>query len=83
MTEEGEERFRKNDNYRFCEKNFEQDEVIDHYHLTGKYGGPAHRKSNIDVTLKQSIFIPFLFHNFSNYDCHMFFKKLIDKKMTK
>ena len=24
--------------------------------------------------------IPFAFHNFSNYDCHLFFKKLIDKK---
>ena len=21
-----------------------------------------------------------MFHNFSNYDCHMFFKKLVDKK---
>ena len=24
------------------------------------------------------IFIPFVFHKFSNYDCHMFFKKLVD-----
>ena len=29
---------------------------------------------------KQSNFIPILFHNFSNYDCHLFFKTLIDKK---
>ena len=27
-----------------------------------------------------SIFIQFRFHNFSNYDCHMFFKKLADEK---
>ena len=26
------------------------------------------------------IFIPIPFHNFSNYDCHLFFKTLIDKK---
>ena len=56
------------------------DKVKDHCHLTGKYRGPAHTKSNINVTQKQSNFIPFLFHNFSNYDCHMFFKKLVDKK---
>ena len=29
----------------------------------------------------QSNFIPFIFHNFSNYDSHMFFKKLVDKKI--
>ena len=55
----------------------------DHCHLTGKYRGPAHSKCNINVTQKQSNFIPFIFHNFSNYDCHMFFKKLVDKKKVK
>ena len=24
-----------------------------------------------------------MFHNFCNYDCHMFFKKLVDKKKDK
>ena len=24
-----------------------------------------------------------MFHNFSNYDCHLFFKKLVDKKNDK
>ena len=55
----------------------------DHCHLTGKYRGPAHSKCNINVTQNQSNFVPFLFHNFSNYDCHMFFKKLVDKKKDK
>ena len=32
---------------------------------------------------KQSNFIPFVFHNFNNYDCHLFFKKLVDKKNDK
>ena len=32
---------------------------------------------------KDSNFIPFAFHNFSNYDCHMFFKKLVDLKKDK
>ena len=83
MTEEDEEDY-KNDNIcRFCEKEILSDKVRDHCHLTGKYRGPAHSKCNIDVTQKQSNFIPFIFHNFSNYDCHMFSKKLVDRKKDK
>ena len=67
----------------FCEKNIEYDKVRDHCHLTGKYRGPSHSKCNINVTQKQSNFIPFIFHNFSNYDSHKFFKKLVDKKNDK
>ena len=51
--------------------------------MTGKYRGPSHDECNINVTQKQSSFIPFVFHNFSSYDCHMFFKKLVDKKNDK
>ena len=83
MTQEDEEDYRNNNICRFCEKICECDEVRDHCHLTGKYRGPAHSKCNVNVTHKQSNFIPFIFHNFSNYDCHMFFKKLVDKKKDK
>ena len=83
MTEENEEDFRNDKICRFCEKIIESDKVRDHCHLTGKYRGPAHNTCNINVTQKQSNFIPFIFHNFSNYDCHMFFKKLVDKKKDK
>ena len=80
MTEEDEEDY-KNDNIcRFCEKEILYNKVRDHCHLTGYYRGPAHSECNINVTQKQSSFIPFIFPNFSNYDCHMFFKKLVDKK---
>ena len=48
--------------------------------ITGRYRGAAHEKCKIIVKQKQSNFIPFMFHNFSNYDCHLFFKTLIDKK---
>ena len=83
MTEEDEEDY-KNDNIcRFCEKEILSDKVRDHCHLTGNYRGPAHSKCNIKVTQKQNNFIPFIFHNFSNYDCHMFFKKMVDKKIDK
>ena len=83
MTDEDEEDYKKNNICRFCEKNIESDKVRDHCHLTGKYRGPAHSKCNVNVTQKQSKFIPFIFHNFSNYDCHMFFKNIVDKKKDK
>ena len=80
MTDDDEEEYRNDNVCRFWEKEILSDKVRDHCHLTGKYRGPAHSKCNVNVTQKQSNFIPFVFHNFSNYDCHMFFKKLFDKK---
>ena len=50
MTEKDEEDFKKNNNCRFCGKNFDCDKVRDPCHLTGNYRGPAHSKCNISVT---------------------------------
>ena len=83
MTEENEEDYRNNNICRFCEKNIDCDKLRDHCHFTGKYRGPAHSKCNINVTQDHSNFIPFMFHNFSNYDCHIFLKKLVVKKNIK
>ena len=83
MTEEDVEDYRINNICRFCEKNIESDKVRDHCHLTGKYRRPAHNICNINVTQDQSTFLPFIFHNFSIYDCHMFFKNVIDEKNDK
>ena len=83
MTGEDQENFQNNNICRSCEKNIKSDKVRDHRHLRGKYRVPAHSKCNINVTQDQKNFIPFIFHNFSNYDFHMFFKKLVDKKMIK
>ena len=83
MTEGDEEDYRKNKFCRFCEKEIVSDKVRDHCHLTGKYRGPAHNTSNINVKQKVSNFIPFAFQNFSNYDCHMFFKRLVELKKDK
>ena len=83
MTEKNEEDYRNNNTCQFCKKTIESDKVRDHCHLTGKYRGPAHNTCNINVRRKDSIFIPFLFYNFSNYDCHLFFKKLVDRKSDK
>ena len=83
ITKKDEEDYRKNNICRFCEKNIEPDKVRDQCHLTGGYRGPAHDKFNIIVTQDQSNFVSFVFHNFKNFDCHMFFKKLVDKKNDK
>ena len=83
MTKETEEEFKNIDVCRFCEKYVESDKVRDHCQLTSKYRGPAHYKCNINITQKQSNFLPFLFHKLSNYDCHMFFLKLVDKNLIK
>ena len=74
MTEQDEKHYRKTNNCQSCERNIESDKVGNHCHLTSKNRGPAHRKCNTDVTQEQSNFIPFLFHSFSNYDCHLIFK---------
>ena len=82
MTEDDEE-YKNIDKCRFCEKEILSDKVRDHCNLTGKYRGPSHNVCNTNVKLKYSKFILFAFHKFSNYDCHMFFKRLVDFKKDK
>ena len=82
-TEEGEENFLINNICRFCEKGKLSDKVRDQCHLKVEYRGTAHSKCNNIVTQQKSNIIPFIFHNFSNYVCHMFFKEMVDKKMIK
>ena len=83
MTEKDDEHYRKTNVCQFCEENIESDRVRDHCHLTGKYRDPAHNTCNINVTQKKSILIPFVFHNCSFYDCHLFCKMLVDKRTIK
>ena len=83
MTEEDEGVFDNINNRRFCGNKIIDNKVRDHCLLTGKYRGPAHITCNLNGKQKDSDFISFIFHNFSNYDCQMFFKKLVAKKMTK
>ena len=80
MTEEDQQDFENNNVCRYCEKYFELDKVRDHCHLTSKNRGPAHSDCNSKVKQKDSNFITIGLHNFSNYDNHMFFKNLVDRK---
>ena len=83
ITEKNED-FLGNINYcRSCEKEIFSDKVRERCQFTSKYRGPAHSKCNINGTLKQRSFIPFRYHNFSNYDYHLFFKKIVVKKIDK
>ena len=73
MTEEDEKHHWNNNFCQFCEKNIGSDKIRDHCHLTDKVRGPAHKKCNKNVTQKESSLIAFVLHNFSKYDCHLFF----------
>jgi len=57
-----------------CEKELDEDRVIDHCHLTGKFRGAAHTKCTRNYKIPN--FIPVFFHNLSGYDSHPFIKKL-------
>ena len=61
MTQQDEKDYRNINICRFCEKNLEFDKVRDHCLLSGRYRGPAQNKCNINVTQKQSNFIPVSF----------------------
>lgn len=63
-----------------CDNPFENgdEKVRDHCHLTGNFRGAAH--SHCNLNFKIPTFIPVFFHNLTNYDSHLFIKKLALKK---
>ena len=73
MTEADEESYRNNV-CRFCENEIISNKNRDQRHLNGKYRGPAHNKCKNIFTQKQSNFVPLVFHNFNNCDCHLIFR---------
>ena len=84
MLPEDEYNFANSDKCWFCELPFIDNEqkVRDPCHLTGKYRGAAHESCNINVKKQQSNFIQVMFHNFSKYDYHLFFKTLLSKSKS-
>ena len=52
--------------------------VKDHCHLTGEFKGLAHNNCNLDTRKAYTSFVPIIFHNFSGYDCHLIFEKLVN-----
>ena len=57
-----------------CKGELGTDKVRDHCHYTGKYRGAAHNKCNLEY--RKPPFTPVVFHNFTNYDAHLFVKHL-------
>ena len=72
-----------------CEKKFQPKDkkenpiVQDHCHLTGSFRGLAHSNCNLNTRKAHTSFVPILFHNFSGYDCHLIFEKLINMATEK
>ena len=52
--------------------------VEDHCHLTGRFRGLAHNNCNLNTRKAHKSFAPILFYNFSGYDCHLIFEKLVN-----
>ncbi|XP_058986227.1 uncharacterized protein LOC131806273 [Musca domestica] len=76
LTPEEETAFLRDINCRICGDILGNDRVKDHCHLTGQYRGAVHNHCNLQYHLPK--FIPIYFHNFSSYDCHLFFKELVE-----
>ena len=72
MTPEDWEAFNTATSCHVCEKPLQQDKVLDHCHITGKYRGAAHNTCNLKLRLNpKTTIIPVVFHNLRGYDCHL------------
>ena len=75
--------------YWLCEKEYkpkdvkENPVVKDHCHLTARFRGLAHKSCNLNTRKAHTSFVPILFHNFSGYDCHLIFEKLVNMATEK
>ena len=78
ITRKEEQDFQKAMVCHICENPLNNDKVIDHCHLTGKYRGAAHNQCNLNYVIPK--FYPVIFHNLSGYDTHMFIKDLAEVK---
>ena len=76
MTAEQNEEFDRSSICWICEKlgGANDNKVRDHYHVTGKYRGPAHWPCNINLKISKKR--PVIFHNLRGYDSHLIFKEL-------
>ena len=81
FTKESEKEFEKAKNFRICGLSLKNtdgvvDKVRDHCHFTGKYRGAAHKLCNLQFKKPIAKFTPVIFHNLTNYDCHLFINNL-------
>ena len=77
MAKKDNEDFKNSTKYWICNNDYidtDVNKVRDHYHITGKYKGSAHRYCNIN--LKLNLKIPIVFQNLKNYDSHLIMQEL-------
>lgn len=76
LTTEEETLFANSKTCGICDKEFTETDikVRDHCHLTGKWRFSSHQTCNLNYQVPK--FIPVFFHNLTNYDSHLFIKKL-------
>ena len=74
LTDEDKEDFENSTNCHICDGELGEDRVRDHCHLSGKFRGAAHTDCNLNYRTPR--IIPIYFHNLSNYDAHLFIKRL-------
>ena len=70
--------FQKSETCYLCNNKYAKnclDKVKDHCHFTGKYRGAACASCNMNKLRKPRL-LPVIFHNFSDYDSHLFIKEL-------
>ena len=74
MTRQDEEIYNNSHACSICRQELNTDEVSDHCHVTGRFRGTAHNKSNISLRLPTKL--PNIFDNLQGYDGHLIFKEL-------
>ena len=76
MAKRDNEDFKNSTKYWICNNDYIDTDVKvrDHYHVTGKYRGSAHRYCYIN--LKLNLKIPIVFQNLKNYDSHLIMQEL-------
>ena len=76
MSEKEEEQFQSSKICCICEKLIDDDDekVIDHCHVTGKFRGASHWSCNINLQLTKKALV--IFHNLRRYGSHLIFDEL-------
>jgi hypothetical protein len=76
LSKQEEEEFQEATECYICEKEFEDNKIREHNHLSGEYRGAACQSCNTKEG-KVTKLIPVFFHNGSNYDFHFIIEELM------
>ena len=82
MTDENQADFEAATHCHICGEALESDRVRDHWHVSGKYRGAAHKACNLKFRIPS--FIHVIMHNLKGYDSHLIMQQLgkLDAEIT-